>query len=123
MTIGDVARQAGLATSAIRYYERIGLLPRAARVHGRRVYAGDVLPRLSVVAFARASGFTLREIRRLFAAGKPYSAALRAQAREKLREVEELIASAEKMKSLLRLALRCDCIDLDQCGRRVAKLM
>ncbi|HEX4457464.1 MAG TPA: MerR family transcriptional regulator [Polyangia bacterium] len=122
MTIGDVARATGLATSAIRYYERVGLLPRAERAHGRRVYDAAVLPRLAVVSFAQASGFTLREICQLFASGKPYSAAMRQQARAKLEEVDALIVRAETMKALLRMALRCRCVDLDDCGRRVAKL-
>ena len=81
-----------------------------------------MLPRLAVVSLAQASGFTLREIRQLFASGKPCSTAMRQQAREKLRDVEALIVRARTMKSRLRMALRCDCVDLDDCGRRVAKL-
>jgi MerR family redox-sensitive transcriptional activator SoxR len=122
MTIGDVARRTGLATSAIRYYERIGLLPAAARDHGRRRYGDAVLPRLALVAFAQASGFTLREIRELFASGKPYSTKMREKAQDKLAEVDELIVRAQTMKALLRTALRCNCMDLEECGRRVAKL-
>jgi DNA-binding transcriptional MerR regulator len=116
MTIGEVARRAGLRASAIRYYERIGLLERAERTSGHRVYGDGVLDRLAVIAFARASGFTLREIRRLFG-GRPWSASLRRQAGAKLDELDAAIARARAMKTLLERALRCRCADLDQCGR------
>ena len=43
LTIGEVARKAGVATSSIRYYESIGLLPAPARLHGQRRYGTDVL--------------------------------------------------------------------------------
>src|SRR5437762_13729165 len=76
MRIGAVARHTGLATSAIRYYERLGLLPPARRLNGQRSYGEDVVVRLEVIRGAVASGFTLQEIRKLFA-GRPYSARLR----------------------------------------------
>ena len=117
LTIGEVARQAGLRTSAIRYYERLGLLPAPARRSGRRIYGEEVLRRLAVLSFARASGFTLREARTLLAGGRPYSARLRQQARAKIREIDALIERAQAMKALLHGALRCACVDLDQCGR------
>lgn len=52
MTIGEVARRAGIAASAIRYYERSGLLPKAPRVGGRRANDDDIVDRLAVIAFA-----------------------------------------------------------------------
>src|SRR5262252_7244705 len=66
MTISQVARQVGLRPSAIRYYEQIGVLARATRVSGRRRYDETALHRLALVQRARACGFTLDEIRRLF---------------------------------------------------------
>src|SRR5262249_3006977 len=76
MPIGEVPRQAGLRPPAIRYYERIGLLPAPERSSGRRRYGPDVLARLTVIRFARGNGFTVREIRDLLG-GRPYSARLR----------------------------------------------
>lgn len=116
MLIGDVARDAGLRASAIRYYERLGLLPAPERRNGRRRYSEDVLQRLEVIRFARDSGFTLREISTLFA-GRPYSARLRALANDKIAELEGAVTRARTMQSLLRSALRCNCLTPEECGR------
>jgi len=121
MTIGEISRQSGIATSAIRYYERRGLLPKPPRQSGRRVYAPDILAKLAVVRFAKASGFRLREIRALFDSGRPYSPRLRAQAGAKIVEMDRRIEEATAMKALLRMALRCRCVDLDACGRLLAQ--
>ncbi|MGH7749921.1 MAG: MerR family transcriptional regulator, partial [Candidatus Dormibacteria bacterium] len=66
MTIGEVASRAGIRASAIRYYERSGVLPPAARAGARRQYDEAVLKQLAVVILAREAGFTIREIRALF---------------------------------------------------------
>src|SRR5437867_10093647 len=66
LTISEVARQVGLQASAIRYYERIGLLPRAPRMSGQRRYDTTALYRLAIIQRARQLGFTLSEIRHLF---------------------------------------------------------
>src|SRR5437016_12235722 len=66
LTISEVARQVGLQASAIRYYERIGLLPRAPRISGQRRYETTALYRLAIIQRARQLGFTLTEIRHLF---------------------------------------------------------
>ena len=120
LAIGEVARRAGLRTSAVRYYERLGLLPSPPRESGRRRYDDGVFARLRVIAFARDCGFSLREIRQLFA-GRPYSAALRSLARRTRGEMGQAIARLEAMRSLLGTALRCDCLTLEQCGRRLLK--
>jgi len=116
MTIGDVAHDAGLRASAIRYYERLGLLPAPERSNGRRRYTEDVLQRLEVIRFARHSGFTLREISRLFA-GRQYSTRLRELATDKIAELEVTVERARMMQSLLRSALRCNCLTAEECGR------
>jgi MerR family transcriptional regulator, redox-sensitive transcriptional activator SoxR len=66
LTISQVARQVRLQPSAIRYYERIGLLARAERISGQRRYDPNVLYRLAIIQRARQLGFTLTEIRHLF---------------------------------------------------------
>jgi MerR family transcriptional regulator, redox-sensitive transcriptional activator SoxR len=119
LTIGEVARRAGLATSAIRYYERAGVLPPAERLAGHRRYGADAVRRLGVIAIAQRAGFTLAEIRELLDgtdAGAPAGDALRALAERKLPEVEALIARAEAMRAWLTLARECGCPSLDVCA-------
>ena len=61
LTTGEAARRAGVATSLIRYYESIGLLPEADRLHGQRRYDADVLGRLAFIGVAQSAGFKLAE--------------------------------------------------------------
>jgi MerR family transcriptional regulator, redox-sensitive transcriptional activator SoxR len=116
-SIGDVASQAGLRPSAIRYYERLGVLPPAARASGRRRYGAEVLQRLAVIDVAQRAGFTLGEIRTLCAGigGRRPSARWRQMAERKLVEVEALLERVREMQRLLEAGLECGCIDLRDC--------
>jgi MerR family transcriptional regulator, redox-sensitive transcriptional activator SoxR len=121
LTISQVAKAAELRTSAIRYYERIGILPRAERVSGRRRFGETTLHRLAVVQRAREAGFTLREIRTLFGGFRDEIRAderWRRLAGSKLAELDAAAARIESMRGLLvRLRTRCHCRTLDACGR------
>lgn len=120
LTITEVARRAGLRSSAIRYYESIGLLPSPARVNGRRRYDEGVLQRLEIIATAQQMGFTVAEIGTLvggFGAETPAWARWRVLARAKLDEVDALIDRAQGMKRLLEASLACDCLTLEECVR------
>jgi MerR family redox-sensitive transcriptional activator SoxR len=113
-TIGEVAREAGLNTSAIRYYESVGLLPEPARVSGQRRYDGHTLQRLRVIEVAKQAGFSLDEARLLLdGAG---GAQLRELADRKLPEVDALIARAQAMRAWLVTASGCKCETLDVCA-------
>ena len=119
LTIGQLAHHAGLATSAIRYYERTGVLPRAARVGGQRRYGPDAVRRLEVLDVAKRAGFSLDEAKLLLQradAGTPAFEAVRALAERKLPEVEALIARAEAMRAWLLTATDCSCTTLDACA-------
>jgi DNA-binding transcriptional MerR regulator len=116
MRIGEIARRAGIRASAVRYYERLGLLPAPPRVNGRRLYAEAIVDRLMVIRAGRDCGFTLREIGALLGAGR-YAEGLRGLARRKSNELEEMIARARAMQSLLGKAARCRCRTAEQCGR------
>src|SRR5438093_169271 len=123
LLIGEVALRAGLNPSAIRYYERIGLLPDPQRVSGQRRYDESVVGRLAVIDFAQQAGFTLAETRTLmsgFSAKVPPSARWRSLAQRKLPEVEDLIARANGMKRLLEEGLECECLSLEECGPLLA---
>ena len=123
MSIGEVARRAGVRPSALRYYESVGLLPAPERTNGRRRYDGEVLrevlDRLAVVRVAQQAGFTLSEIRTLldgFCEDTPPSERWRLLAEEKLPEVENLVQRALDMKRLLERGMRCECLRLEECA-------
>src|SRR5215470_6016387 len=123
LTISEVAHQVGLTSSAIRYYERMGILPPATRISGQRRYDRTVLYRLAIVQRARQAGFTLDEIRTLFFGFKDGT---RAEARwRKLadRKLAELSAIAEQIKTmellLKRMKVKCHCSTLEVCGKAI----
>jgi MerR family redox-sensitive transcriptional activator SoxR len=118
MTIGEVAARAGVNPTAIRYWEREGVLPPPRRVGGQRRYDDAVLARLAVVRAAQAVGFTVAETRALvdgFDGEGVAPARWRELAARKLAEVDALIARAEGMKRLLVESLACGCVTLDAC--------
>jgi MerR family transcriptional regulator, redox-sensitive transcriptional activator SoxR len=118
LAIGAVARRAGIATSVIRYYEDIGLLPAPARLNGRRRYDPSTVQRLRVIAYAQQAGFTLGEIRELFfgfEAGTPPSVRWEGLVQRKLAELEAQVARIHAMQSLLREGITCGCLTMEQC--------
>ena len=117
LAIGEVARRAGLRTSAIRYYEQQGLLPAPARTSGRRSYSRDVFTALAVIRLAQEAGFTISEIRKLMSGfgDEPASTRWRTLAKEKLVEIEGVIERAQAMKALLEEGVRCGCLRLEDC--------
>lgn len=118
LTIGQVARKAGLQTSAIRYYESVGLLPAPRRVNGRRRYDAGVFQLLGAIQAARRAGFGIGELRVLFdpADGEPVSARMQALAKRKVAELDALIARAEERKRLLARAEGCQCVSVADCA-------
>jgi MerR family transcriptional regulator, redox-sensitive transcriptional activator SoxR len=119
LTIGKLADRFGLNTSAIRYYERVGVLPEPSRESGQRRYGPEAVRRLEVLEVAKRAGFTLDDTRVLLRsadAGTPAFEALRDLAARKLPEVEALIARAQEMRSWLMTATDCSCTSLDVCA-------
>lgn len=118
LSIGELARRAGLAPSAIRYYERIGLLAEPERASGRRRYEPSVLERLALIDTAQRAGFTLAETRTLLSGlsrETPHPQVWRELAVAKLVEVDALAARAAEMRRLLELGLECECRHLGEC--------
>lgn len=123
MTISEVARQIGLAPSAIRYYEQMDLLPAATRVSGQRRYDRTVLYRLAVVQRARQAGFSLEEIRNLFF-GFPDTTRAEARWRKladaKIAELDAFVARLREMQNVLkRMKAKCHCNTLEACGKGI----
>ena len=119
LPIGEIARQAGIRPSALRYYESIGLMPRPNRVNGRRRYDQGTVQLLRVVQLAQQAGFTVAEIQTLlhgFAPDTPPAARWQPLARQKLRELDTVIAHAQQMKRVLETGLNCGCLRLEDCA-------
>jgi MerR family transcriptional regulator, redox-sensitive transcriptional activator SoxR len=119
LTIGQVAERAGLRTSHIRFYERVGVLPPPERVSGQRRYREDVLHRLAIVDVAQRAGLTLEQIAPLTGPGNRTADAgrhIRAVADAKLPELDALIARAHAVRNWLELARSCDCASVDVCA-------
>ena len=118
MTIGQVARRAGVRISAIRYYEAEGLLPAPPRVGGKRRYDGAVLETLAAIELAKNAGFELREIRTaLTSSGKPKRVWQPLIERKRAELDRQIRAFVEKKEYLERLA-GCGCATFEECGRR-----
>ena len=109
-----MAQRAGLNASAIRFYEREGVLPAPERVSGQRRYGEDTLRRLEVIDIAKRAGFDLAEIR-LLLDERSGENPLRDLAERKLPEVDALIARAEAMREWLLKARQCHCSSLELC--------
>ena len=115
ITIGELARRTGLASSALRYYERAGLLSPTARAGGRRHYGSSSADRVALIQLCQDAGFTLREIRGLVTAWSRRSRLWTAHAKAKLRELDTRIARAERAKTLVQHALACPHRNLVTC--------
>jgi MerR family transcriptional regulator, redox-sensitive transcriptional activator SoxR len=118
MTIGEVARQAGVRPSALRYYEEAQIIPRAPRVNGRRIYSKELLDLVHVARFAQSVGFSLAEIRALFS-GSTGRCGLASKwkplARAKVKELDDVISRSQRMKAAIELGLGCGCIRIEDC--------
>jgi len=118
MKIGELATHAGLAPSAIRYYEKIGLLARADRIGGQRRYSSAALDRVLLIRFAGEMDFTLAEIK-LFLNGfredTPVSSRWRKLTTRKIAELQQRLTFTRRLLTLLQRLQRCHCVHLHQC--------
>jgi len=110
LSIGEVAARSGVAVSAIRYYEELGLLPPAARVGGKRQFDESAVDRLRAVGAAQEAGFQLAEIAQLFDGRKR-----RTLVQEKLADVRARIKRLQKVAEALEQAAECGCSSLEHC--------
>jgi MerR family transcriptional regulator, redox-sensitive transcriptional activator SoxR len=119
MEIGEAAAKTGLSASAIRYYENIGVLPKAQRISGRRRYSNNIIELCGFINTARAAGFTVKELKILFrdfllSTNKP-GENWPSMAKKKILELEDKKNDLEKMIQLLTSAIECKCSSLDSC--------
>jgi MerR family copper efflux transcriptional regulator len=112
LTIGHLAKDAQVNVETIRYYERLGLLPRPPRTQsGYRIFPDDAVRRLQFIQRAQALGFSLKEIRNLLGLRlRPGTRCVdvRARAEAKIAEIDVKIRSLQAMrKALVRLVGAC----------------
>jgi len=110
LLIGNVARTAGVSVQAVRYYERLALLPPAQRTEsGYRVYPPEILERLRFIRQAQAVGFRLEEIReilRIKYAGRSPCNCVRDMLQQKLENVEDQLAALASFRRQLQRTLK-----------------
>ncbi|TQM26414.1 MerR family transcriptional regulator [Nocardia bhagyanarayanae] len=106
LDIAEVAERAGLAPSALRFYEKRGLIEPDGRNGLRRTYHPDVLPRLALVSCARSAGFTIAQIAR-FLTATPEDAELRSHLAKRANQLDEDIARLTRMRDGLRHTATC----------------
>jgi len=132
LTIGQVAKQAGVGVETIRFYERRGLIAEPKRrASGYRQYPLDAVRRIRFIRRAKELGFTLEEISDLLSLRvdpNSKSSDVRKRAREKIADIEDKIAALGDMRDALeRVASKCkgcrptsECPILEELDRGVA---
>ena len=105
LTIGEVARQAQVPTSTVRYYERRGLLVPDARQSGQRRYRTETLRRLVFIGMLQDAGLSLDDIAGILRAAT--AGEWKTIGRRRLDELEEEIAQLQHSRDVLAAALLC----------------
>jgi DNA-binding transcriptional MerR regulator len=115
LTIGELARRAGVTASAVRYYEELGLLPPPARICGQRRYPESAARLVAAILLYGDAGFTLTEQKALMATRASTPGDRRQLMQRKLAELDEQIARAQAAREAIRHGLRCPHEDITQC--------
>ena len=129
LTIGEVARRSGVASSALRFYEERGLIQAERAGSGHRRFPRAVLRRIAFIVFAQRVGFSLDEVGEELAKLPPDRGPTRrdwSQLSSKWSaRIDDRIAELERLKAGLTDCIGCGCLSLDRCqlanpGDRVA---
>ena len=120
LTIGEVARRSGVASSALRFYEERGLIASVRAGSGHRRYPRSVLRRIAFIVFAQRIGLSLEEIGGELAK----LPADRAPAREDwarlsgnwTRRIDQRIAELRRLRAGLTQCIGCGCLSIDRCA-------
>ena len=115
LTISELARHVGVATSALRYWEEIGLLPAAARICGQRRYPRSAAELVAVILLLRDVGFSLAEQKAFMASRVAAPRGWQRLARRKVAELDDQIAKAQTAREAIDHALGCPCEDIFNC--------
>lgn len=120
MTVGAVAERSGFAGSALRYYERLGLVSATRTAGGQRRYERSVLRRLAFIRAARNVGLSLDEVAAALATlpgGRtPTKADWTRLSQSWRRRLDEQIAALSKLRDGLDSCIGCGCLSLRRCA-------
>jgi MerR family redox-sensitive transcriptional activator SoxR len=131
LTIGEVSRRSGVASSALRFYEERGLIRSERAGSGHRRYPRPVLRRIAFVVFAQRIGLSLDEIGAQLAKLPPDRAPSRRDwsrlSSSWSSRIDQRIAELERLKVGLTECIGCGCLSLERCrlanpGDRAARL-
>jgi len=120
LTIGEVARRSGVATSALRFYEDKGLIRSIRTSGGHRAYERPVIRRIAFIVFAQRVGLTLGEVAEELAK-LPENRVPRRADWAKLSaswtaRIDERIADLQRLRAGLTECIGCGCLSLDRCA-------
>jgi MerR family redox-sensitive transcriptional activator SoxR len=120
LTIGDISRRSGVASSALRFYEQRGLIESERAGSGHRRYPRAVLRRIAFIVFAQRIGLTLDEIGAELAKLPPHTAPTRRDwsllSETWSSRIDERIRELERLKLGLTECIGCGCLSLDRCA-------
>src|SRR5262249_1179200 len=120
LTVGEIARRSGFAESAIRYYERLGLLSATRTPAGQRRFAPSMLRRLAFIPAARNVGLSLDEVADALAslpAGRtPTRTDWSRLSRGWRRRLDDQIAALTALRDGLDSCIGCGCLSLQRCA-------
>jgi MerR family redox-sensitive transcriptional activator SoxR len=115
LSIDKIAKQSGVTASALRYYERCGLINEGLKIGGRRHYPPSLLRRLSVIRVCQKIGFSLIEIAELLDGTAAQDGSWRQIAKARRAQVQAQIEQLRGLRDLLDGALDCSCSHLEEC--------
>jgi MerR family redox-sensitive transcriptional activator SoxR len=120
LTVSEVAGRSGFAASALRYYEREGLIQASRTSGGQRRYSRSVLRRLAFIRAASNVGLTLEEIRaelaQLPAGRTPTKSDWHRISKDWRTRLDEQVTALEALRDKLESCIGCGCLSLKQCG-------
>jgi MerR family redox-sensitive transcriptional activator SoxR len=131
LTIGEISRRSGVASSALRFYEQRGLIASERAGSGHRRYPRSVLRRIAFIVFAQRIGLTLDEIGAELAKLPPNRSPARGDwsrlSATWAARIDARIRELERLKLGLTECIGCGCLSLDRCalanpGDRAARL-
>lgn len=119
LSVGDLAKRTGVATSALRFYEERGLISSERNASGHRRYARPTARRVAFVVFAQRVGLTLEEIRaeldKLPTDRVPGSEDWERLTKTWSERIDERIGELERLKGGLTDCIGCGCLSLERC--------